>query len=325
MASLIRTLSERSSRWSSEVLAPAARFWAMASPRFVISPVRVGACWRRRKKATSRMARMSTAVMSSEILALSELPTSRQPVWLMRRSLRPPSAWPRAPRARRWRDHAPTPRDWAPRRSSSRCSPSPRRRRTRPRRARSPAPAGAGRAPGPPRARERALLDGVEHRLRGLSRVGRALEIRPAELDALPAGGLDDVEDAAERSRVECPGVERERIFHELSEGRRRPEDPDAICDRQTIIAGDPQISHRSWTRGNRLIFFAEVTPGEPRYKAVGRFSRPMERPAWAGSGSFSWDARMAPRRSRTSGAIGAARRVSRLTWSDMSSLVAAR
>src|SRR5207245_7664359 len=102
-------------------------------------------------------------------------------------------------------------------------------------------------------------------------------------------------EDAAERSRVECPGVERERSFHELSEGRRRPEDPDAICDRQTIIAGDPQISHRSWTRGNRLILFAEVTAGEPRYEAVGRFLRPMERPAWAGSGSFSWDARMAP------------------------------
>src|SRR5262249_38180004 len=69
---------------------------------------------------------------------------------------------------------------------------------------------------------EPASLDEVEHRVRRLSRVGGALEIQPAELDALPARGLDDVEHAAERSRVECPGVERKRVVHELSEGRRR-------------------------------------------------------------------------------------------------------
>src|SRR5262245_22208093 len=75
----------------------------------------------------STMARTRTAVMSSESLALRECPTS--PHFIAPR----PSSPPRPP-APPLRDHAPTPRDWAPRRSNIPCNPCgrwPRRRRGR--------------------------------------------------------------------------------------------------------------------------------------------------------------------------------------------------
>ncbi len=61
------------------------------------------------------------------------------------------------------------------------------------------------------------------------------------------------------------------------------------------------------------------------RQRAAGRLARPMLRPTCDGRGTASWTAWIDARRSRTVGAIGAARRVAWLTWSDISSLVAAR
>src|SRR5262249_57526077 len=61
------------------------------------------------------------------------------------------------------------------------------------------------------------------------------------------------------------------------------------------------------------------------RQAQLGLLPSPIARPACGGRGSASCARWIAARRARMSGAIGAPRRVARLTCSDISSLVAAR
>ncbi len=60
-------------------------------------------------------------------------------------------------------------------------------------------------------------------------------------------------------------------------------------------------------------------------YLVVGCAVRPITRPTCGGRGSASWAAWIAASRARISGAMGALRRVSAATCSDISSLVEAR
>ncbi len=71
MASDTSTPRVRSSPVSSGVLAPAAKFSAIVSPRLVISAVRLCCCWRRRKRPTRATVSTTSAVMSRLSLTLS--------------------------------------------------------------------------------------------------------------------------------------------------------------------------------------------------------------------------------------------------------------
>ncbi len=72
MASVTSTPRVRSSPVRSGVLAPAAKFSAMVSPRLVISAVRLCCCWRSRKSPTRATVSTTSAVMSRLSLTLRD-------------------------------------------------------------------------------------------------------------------------------------------------------------------------------------------------------------------------------------------------------------
>src|SRR5262245_56598811 len=81
MASFTRTLRLSESLASRELLAPAARFWAMVRPRLVISTASPCCCWCRRKSPTSPTASTTRQVMSRLSLSFRETRSVRPDVF----------------------------------------------------------------------------------------------------------------------------------------------------------------------------------------------------------------------------------------------------
>src|SRR6266581_7281428 len=127
MASFTSTTRVNSSPVTSGVLALAAKFSAMVSPRLVISTVRLCCCWRKRNRPTRTTARTTSEVMSRLSLAFSD---SRIPMSVGRAAPPPssiltpaPSSLPEAARRRRVARGDPPPDGAAPTPTRLACHP----------------------------------------------------------------------------------------------------------------------------------------------------------------------------------------------------------